>query len=238
MPRSVNSDADDLLQYIEEGAGSIGRSVAIPSPDGRNRAGWSQLQDLKVQPEVMTMLEQLRQHVVFKGHWKTNTQVAWSMIYLGLKACQNFYTDNSESWNRYRSTFIVHEMASMAHDKQQQQEVLLNSARTYRNVFHKYLDKNTACGKYYAWKTLEDMMGARDMIADKVEFDHLVTTLGPIAIGNSQVFDNRVGDYWSRMYPIAGGEVRYIVMDSIYIELTESYFSELDAIHNPPPEED
>ena len=238
MPRSVDQEGEDLLAYIEEGSSRVGRSVAIPSPEGRARAGWQSVMDLKVQPEVFIMMEQLREHPLFKGQWKTNAQVAWSMIYLGLKSCKLFYANDDGTWERYKSNFVAYERAALEHEIQRQQELFKNTAKVYRGVFHKYLDSGDAHGKYRAMRTLESMMETRDLVENKTAYDRAVVELGPVVIGQTQAFDSRIADYWTRLYPVVGGDLSIVAEREVYCELTTDYFDELNEIHNPPPEEE
>lgn len=240
MPRSVNVDDDSeaLLAYIESGAARLGKSVQIPSPDGRTQAGWTTITNLKVQPEVVTMLDQLRAHPLFKGQWKTSSQVAWSMIYLGLKACRKFYADEDHSWDEYKSNYVMLDNVLSLFERQRREKALTDAARHLKTVIHNYLDKGTECGKWQAWKTLDKIITNRSVIEDTVLFDRTMCDLGPVAIGSNTVFDTRAGDLWRRLYPTIGGEINEREERAIYDELTVAYFDEMNEIHNPPPEEE
>jgi hypothetical protein len=211
--------------------------VQIPTPDGRSQAGWQTLQALKVQPEVFTMLEQLREHKLFAGQWKTASQVAWSMIYLGLKACHQFYSGEEENWDGYRSNFIVYQQGLWAQEEMKKQEALIKGARSFRNVFHAYLNKGTAFGKYKAWKTLDSMINSRNVAEDTRSFDEAVCSPGAPALGSNLVFDNRIADYWTKIFPVAGGSLELTPMETIYVELTTDHYADLE-IANATPEAD
>ena len=228
MKRS-ESDEDQLLKFIESGSGRTGKSVEIPSPEGRSAAGWTALQNLKVQPEILTMLEQLREHKLFKGKWKTGAHVAWSMIYLGLQSCYQFYSKEQEDWKGYRSNFIALNESLREKSNQHKQEQILSTTRNFRTTIHAYLNKDTAFGKFRAWVTLEKAMKARDVVEDVKQYDQLMRSPTAPVLDSNLVFDNRVGTYWEQLYPALQGPLNEDAADALYIELTQDHFDELES---------
>jgi len=162
----------------------------------------------------------------------------WSLIYLGLKACQKFYADEGEDWSEYKSNFVALDTSLALLERQRRENALTASAKYFKTVIHNYLDKGTECGKWQAWKTLDKMITSRSVIEDTVLFDNTMYEIGPVAIGSNAVFDERASNYWRRLYPVKGGEINPREESAIYDELTVGYFDECNAIHNPPPEED
>jgi hypothetical protein len=235
--RNIEQDGEDLLNFIEQGAGRVGKSVEIPSPDGQGQGGWTPLANLKVQPEVLIMLDQLREHKLFKGKWKTTSQVAWSMIYLGLRSCYQFWSQDQDEWKEYRSNFITltDSLAEVSNLKRQDQ--LIRASRNFRTTIHAYLDKGTAFGKYRAWRVLESAMEARDVVEDLKQYDTLMRSPAPPALNGNLVFDNRVGEFWEKLYPVITGGLDEEAADALYIELTQDYFDELDALRAPQHED-
>lgn len=233
----TEQDGEDLLAFIEEGAHKVGKSVDIPSPEGRGQAGWVSLQQLKVQPEVFTMLEQLREHKLFKGKWKTGSQVAWSMIYLGLRSCYQFF--EGDEWKGFKSNFMALHNALQLAEQEKKQETLILAARRLRASVTSYLNKNTAFGRYKAWNTLEHCIKTRDMVEDVKTFDqNMRNPSGPV-LDSNLVFDNRVGEYWEKLYPVLAGDLDEDAADLIYNSLTQDYFDELDAVNSQQqPHED
>lgn len=221
-------DNDDLIKFIEDGAARTGKSVDIPAPDGRTQAGWVMLQSLKVQPEAHIMLEQLREHKLFKGKWKTASQVAWSMIYLGLRSCYQFYEKELDV-KSFRSNFMALTHAMQEVENQKKQELLVATARKLRAVIHQYLNKQTAFGRYRAWVTLEHAVKTRDMVEDVKSFDQNMRCPSAPVTEGTLIFDNRAGEYWERLFPVLAGPLSEDAADQLYIELTQAYFDEMEA---------
>lgn len=221
-------DNDDLIKFIEDGAARTGKSVDIPAPDGRTQAGWVMLQSLKIQPEAHIMLEQLREHKLFKGKWKTASQVAWSMIYLGLRSCYQFYEKELDV-KSFRSNFMALTHAMQEVENQKKQELLVATARKLRAVIHQYLNKQTAFGRYRAWVTLEHAVKTRDMVEDVKSFDQNMRCPSAPVTEGTLIFDNRAGEYWERLFPVLAGPLDEAAADQLYIELTQAYFDEMEA---------
>ena len=231
MKRTESNDEEELLRFIEEGAHRTGKSVEIPSPEGRTQSGWVAIQALKIQPEVHTMLEQLREHKLFKQKWKTSAQVAWSMIYLGLQSCYQFYSKESVDWDEYKSNFVAHRNSLKEQEDLKSQELLIKTARTFRGVIHNYLDKGSAFGKYKAWRTIEKAIETRDVVEDVKAYDEVMRMPPPPNLGANLVFDNRAGEYWGKLYPVIGGDLDDGAADTVYTSLTTEYFGELEAVN-------
>jgi len=231
VKRTESNDEAELLKFIEQGAHRTGKSVEIPSPEGRQQAGWVALQGLKVQPEVFTMLEQLREHKLFKRKWKTAAQVSWSMIYLGLQSCYQFYSKDSAEWDGFRSNFMALSNSLKEKEDEKSQALLLTTARTFRGVIHKYLDKASAFGKYKAWKVIEKAIATRDVVEDVKAYDEVMRMPPPPNLGANLVFDNRAGEYWGKLYPVIGGDLDDGAADTVYTSLTTEYFGELEAVN-------
>ena len=221
-------DGEDLIRFIEDGANRIGKSVDIPAPEGRVQAGWVAVQSLKIQPEAHTMLEQIREHKLFKGKWKTSTQVAWSMIYLGLRAMYQFY-EKDDTFAGFRSNFLALTHANAEAENERKQETLKKAARMFRSTVHKYLDKQTAFGRYRAWVTLDHAVKAREMVEDVRAYDLLMRNPSAPATEGSLIFDNRAGEMWERLFPVTAGDIDEHAADDLYVEMTQPYFDELEA---------
>jgi hypothetical protein len=236
VQRSVDKEGEDLLAFIEEGAHRTGKSVDIPSPEGRVAAGWVAVQGLKIQPEVFTMMEQLREHKLFNGKWKTSAQVAWSMIYLGLQACHDFYS-KSEGFEEFKSNFRIWKASLAEKEAERQQELLNVSARNFRALVHRNLSKGTAFGRYKAWRILETMMKMRDSAEDVLMYDQQMRSPSGPVLDSNLVFDNRAGEYWTKLYPTVGGPLDEDAADLIYTSLTTEHFAELEAANAPAHED-
>ena len=234
--RNAEDDNDDLIKFIEEGANRLGKSVDIPAPEGRTQGGWVTLQSLKIQPEAHTMLEQLREHKLFKGKWKTASQVAWSMIYLGLRSCYQFY-EKELDLKSFRSTFMALTNAMYEHENIRKQDLLLLTARKTRAVIHQYLNKQTAFGRYRAWVSLENAIKTRDMVEDVKVFDQNMRCPSAPVNEGSLIFDNRAGEFWERLFPVLAGPLDEAAADQLYIELTQEYFDEMEAANAPQHED-
>ena len=236
--KRTDTDEEDLLKFIEEGAHRTGKSVEIPSPEGRTAAGWTTLQGLKVQPEVFTMLEQLREHKLFRGKWKTASHVAWSMIYLGLQSCYQFYSKDDNNWSEFRSNFLAYQHSLAEHENEKKQWLLQNTAKKFRNLIHLQLDKGTAFGKYKAWVTLDKAIATRLVVEDVKQYDQYMRQPPPPLLEANMVFDGRAGDYWEKLYPKVGGPLDEDAADLIYTSLTSEYFEELEEANAPVHHED
>ena len=228
-PNDVDGSGDDLLAFVKAGAHKVGQSVDIPSPLGRNMAGWGPVQ-FKLQPEAMVMLDQLREHPFFKGKWKTQAQVAWSMLYLGLTAVTKFLEEDWDGWSKYKSNYLAYSIAASEHNKVSRQEKLVATAHLFRKTIHSWLDKDTPFGKYMAWKTLVTALETRDVVEDVREFDVVMSSADRSqTIGQGLVFDNRAGALWERCVTSHGCEVDEDAKHLLYVELTTDYFLQLDA---------
>jgi len=177
----------------------------------------------------MTMLEQLREHKLFRGKWKTSSHVAWSMIYLGLQACYTFWSKEQDDWKGFRSNYIALTEAMAESSNKIKQEQLLKTARNFRGTIHAYLDKDTVFGRYRAWVTFDKAIKARDVVEDVKSYDELMLARTAPNLDSNLVFDNRAGDMWSRVVPRAGGSIDESAADSLYIEMTQAYLDELEA---------
>lgn len=238
MKRGVEKEVpnDDLVQFVKVGRDKVGQATDVPTPQGRNMAGWSPIQ-FKLQPEAVVMLDQLREHPFFRGVWKTQAQVAWSMVYLGLQATANFVDESWTGWRKYKSNFVVYNNAAMEHNRLVREDVLHKAAQMYRRTIHGWLDKDDAFGKYMVWKTLESALAARDVCEDVVKFDStMCTPERGVAIGSPLVFDNRAGELYRRVVTVNGFNVDQTAMAAVYTELTADYFHMLDTERDQPSE--
>jgi hypothetical protein len=234
--RRNDDNNDDLVKFVEDSANRVGKAVEIPAPDGRSQAGWVAIQQLKLNPEAHVMLEMLREHKLFKGKWKTASQVAWSMIYLGLRACYQFY-ENDQSFKDYRSNFMALNNALQEWENVKKQETLLLATKRLRAVVHQYLNKQTAFGRYRAWVTLDHAIKTRDMVEDVKSFDqNMRAPSAPLAEG-TLIFDNRAGEYWERLFPVLAGPLDEHAADELYVQLTQEYFDEIEAANAPQHED-
>lgn len=227
-PTDVDGSGDDLLAFVKAGAHKVGQSIDIPSPVGRNMAGWVPVQ-FKLQPEASVMLDQLREHPFFKGKWKTQAQVAWSMLYLGLTSVTKFLEEDWDGWSRYKSNYLAYSLAANEHNKVQRQEKLIAAAHLFRKSIHSWLDKGTAFGKYMAWKTLVTALETRDVVEDVREFDDVMVEATRTPASGGLVFDNRAGDLWVRCVTSSGGAIDEQSKHLLYVEMTNDYFLQLDA---------
>lgn len=231
--RTLGNDDDDLLELIQQGGKAIEKAVQIPTCEGRNQAGWITLQNLKVQPEVMTMLEQLREHRMFRGMWKTSSQVAWSMIYLGVRAVNHFFSTNEQEWETFRSAYMTYSVALAEWAKEERQKTLHKAADIFKRLYHEHLDKGTAFGRYRAYTILEKAVNARSLCDDQKRFD-LEMYDAPSDAQVALLYDTRISDVWHRLYPTAGGELKEEVMDVLQIDMCEEYFEEQDKARREP----
>lgn len=221
-------DNDDLVDYVKQSAHKVGQAITLPSPLGRNQAGWGPLQ-FKVQPEVLVMLDQIREHPYFSGVWKTQAQVAWSMLYLGLQAMSKFLDPQWNGWRKFQSNYVVYHDAAYHHHKLASQHMLVESARMYRDTFKEWIERDNEVGKYMAWKVLDAALNAREIVTDCMEYDKAVLYEAPqILIHGTQV-SNPMAAYYKRCVPNIGWEVDEKARDLVYVELTNEYFLSLDA---------
>lgn len=228
MQRSKEKDNDDLVAFVQAGAHRVGQSIDVPSPNGRNQAGWTTV-GIKLQPEAVVMLDQLREHPYFRGVWKTQAQVAWSMVYLGLQSVRNFMQDDWVGWKKFKSNAVVMSNAAMEHHRLQREEALSKAAQLYRRTIHGWLDRGDEFGKYMAWKTLESALESRNICEDVRKFDEIMRNPERgTAIGASLVFDNRAGDMYRLLVPTLGGPVDEGAKSVMYAEMTSEYFIQLD----------
>ena len=218
------------MDFIRHGAHRVGQSIDIPTPLGRSTGGWVPL-NLKLPQEQAIQLDQLREHPFFYGRWKTQAQVAWSMIYLGLHSVAKFVQDDHwDGWKKYKSNFLADQAAAAEWSKVKRQEALVHSVGLFRRTIHAYLDKNTAFGKYSAFKTLQRALDVREVVEDVREFDEaMLTPDRGVALGQACVFDNRAGELWRRCVPEPAGPIDEAAVNALMVEMTEPYYSELDA---------
>lgn len=222
-------DSVDLLNFIEKKGNRIEKSIHIPSPEGRNMAGWTLMQNLKVQPEVVTMLERLREHPMFKGQWKTMAQVAWSMIYLGLRNVHEFLAMDREDFRDFKSAFSAMEIANQVHAADQRQKKLQAATEIFKTLINRNMNKGTAFGRYAAWRVLERAMEARGAVEDLKTFDLSMRT----SISSEQtplMVDSEASDMWIKLFPIVGGDLDQTKYEEIYLGLTQEYYDELEAV--------
>lgn len=238
LRREKGGENDDLLSYVKAGAHRVGQSIDVPSPVGRNMAGWTPVQ-IKLQPEAIVMLDQLREHPHFRGVWKTQSQVAWSMVYLGLQCVTNFLQDDWQGWRKFKSNAVVFNNAAMEHHRLQREEVLHAAAKTYRRTIHQWLDKDSDFGKYMAWKTLDSALQSREVCEDVRSFDSIMVTPDRgVRLDSPLVFDNRAGELYRALVPINGGPVDSARHASLYTEMTAAYFMSLDEERAEPGGDD
>jgi hypothetical protein len=229
MRREKGSDNDDLVSFVQAGAHKIGQAVDVPSPLGRNMAGWAPVQ-IKLQPEAVVMLDQLREHPFFRGVWKTQSQVAWSMVYLGLQAVTNYLKDDWHGWRKYKSNAVVYTNAAAEHQRVVREEQLQAAAKMYRRTIHQWLDRGDDFGRYMAWKALDSSLQSREVCEDARSFDSIMATPDRgVALGSSLVFDNRAGEVYRVLVPVNGGPVDEAAYAKIYTEMTSAYFMSLDS---------
>lgn len=229
MRRERGGENDDLVSYVQAGAHRVGQSIDVPSPVGRNIAGWAPV-TIKLQPEAVVMLDQLREHPYFSGVWKTQSQVAWSMVYLGLQAVTNFLKDDWSGWRRFKSNAVVFSNAAMEHHRVQREATLHSAAKVYRKTIHMWLDRGDDFGSYMAWKTLESALQSREVCEDARSFDNIMATTDRSASLDAHlVYDNRAGELYRRLVPTNGGAVDNRAYSTLYAEMTSAYFMSLDS---------
>lgn len=229
MKRDKGGENDDLLAYVKAGAHKVGQATDVPSPVGRNMAGWAPVQ-IKLQPEAVVMLDQLREHPFFRGLWKTQSQVAWSMVYLGLQSVTNFLQDDWQGWRKFKSNAVVYTNAATEHQRVTREETLHAAAKMYRRTIHQWLDKENDFGKYMAWKTLDSALQSREVCEDVRSFDSIMVQPDRGArLDSPLVFDNRAGDLYRHLVPNNGCPVDESAYASMYTEMTEPYFMSLDS---------
>lgn len=231
MPTDRRSDDDgsDLIEFIESKGGRVEKSVGVPSPDGRNTAGWVTIQNLKIQPEIVTQLEQLREHRVFQGKWKTTAQVAWSMIYLGLHNMKEFVSTNEGDWDSFRAAYAVMEAANRVEKERAQERLLQKAAESFRAAVHEGMGAGTAFGKYSAWKAIDEAVKARESVQDLQLFDKKMR-MGHASAVTPLLMETYLSDIWKRLFPVIGGSLDERNLSMVYDSLTSDYFEELDAI--------
>lgn len=236
--RRSHDDSSDLIEYITSKGNRMEKSVQVPSPDGRTQGGWVAIQNLKVQPEVMTQLEQLREHPVFRGHWKTAAQVAWSMIYLGLCNMHEFLDDpGTEGWSQFKSAFRVMDLANALETERRRESILTEATTKIKQTLISYLDQDTPFAKYKAWKGIERAIEGRDSVEDTQKYDQLMLN-GVPSVQSALFLRTEVAEIWRRLFPVPGGDLDHTAYDELYTIYTEPYFEELAAIRNAQEEED
>jgi hypothetical protein len=238
MKRDKGGENDDLLAYVKAGAHKVGQATDVPSPVGRNMAGWAPVQ-IKLQPEAVVMLDQLREHPFFRGLWKTQSQVAWSMVYLGLQSVTNFLQEDWHGWRKFKSNALVYTNAAVEHQRLTREETLKAAASMYRRTIHQWLDKDTDFGKYMAWKALDSAIQSREVAEDVRGFDAIMVTPDRgVRLDSPLVFDNRAGDLYRKLVPNNGCPVDEAAHAATYTEMTEQYFMSLDSERGAEAEDD
>ncbi len=227
---SANEENEDIIAYIEERGNRAEKSLQVPTPEGRPQGGWVLTQNLKVTPEMFTQMERLREHPALRGKWKTNTQVAWSMICLGLYNMREFLPDDgSNSFVEFKSAHRAMNAANEVFRKRQEQKILQEATDIFKSAALDELKKGTAYGKYAAWKAITKAIEARDSVEDVQAFDKLMR----LPIGSSAtplIVSDEVSVIWSRLFPVIGGSLNEDNEHTYHDAMTQPYYDELDAI--------